>query len=145
MKTTKRRTMIHKIPHRKLLNKTNPTKSWIYGAPFIFCVVLCEPLFIILFPCFSKCGSFEKGHIIQWTKRTNNNVQNITQKTKDCGTRTPLKSGEEERNRRFSGRDSSFSGRNGSSSACSMVYYLKLSIRFRSFCLYAQIGFLIIV
>jgi len=50
MKMTKRGTMIHKIPHRKLLNNANPTTSGICGAQFIytcsFCLFVCSSWFL---------------------------------------------------------------------------------------------------
>jgi len=59
-----------------------------------------------------------EGHTTQWqkkkNKRTNYDLQNITQKTKDRATRTPLKT---EVERRYSGRVGSLSSTCGTRDA----------------------------
>ena len=97
-KRTKGQTMIEKTLNRKLKivqhkqledTKGGNQKSYIKGQT-------------IQWPKDTKGGnqkSYIKGQTIQWLKekelKTNNDLQNTTQKTKDCETRDPLKTGSE--------------------------------------------------
>ena len=56
-------------------------------------------------------------------KRTNNDLQNITQKTKNWATRTPLKTGNE----------LSFSGKDSSSCGTRRITYLVISLEWRKY------------
>jgi hypothetical protein len=63
---------------------------------FLFCVMLCRSLLVLSFLCFRSlsCLSDRQDNDLKHkNKRTNNDLQNITQKTKDRTTRTKIKTG----------------------------------------------------